>query len=284
MENRKQIRVAILGGNGMLGRMVWEVALEEDDLVVCSMGRQDLDVDSDYNMSLELEHSCLIKFRPHYIINCIGAIKPAFVGDLTQPIFTNAVFPRTLAKWCGQKGIKLIHITTDCVFSGAVGGYSEEDPHDPLDEYGKSKSLGEPSDCMVIRTSIIGPEWGGNKKSLVEWLLSKRGEEVTGFIDHYWNGLTTEALASAIFKIMREGLYENGTFHIYTNSVSKLKLLTLMNDEWGLNIKVNAARAPSGLCDRTMRTAKTLNEKLNIPDMKRMIKNLRPYIEADRSA
>jgi len=116
--------------------------------------------------------------RVDYIINCIGVIKPFIDDDRAKSIYLNSLFPRELATHCKRYGIKLIHITTDCVFSGRKGNYREDDEHDCLDFYGKSKSLGEPhKDCMVIRTSIIGEEIHKNA-SLISWVKSMEGKKV----------------------------------------------------------------------------------------------------------
>lgn len=281
------MRFAILGSNGMLGGMLKRY-LSEQGHEVLALGRRQLEVDYDDCMYNMLEDSGLKDFGADYIINCIGAIKPTFRGDITNQIYTNAVFPRELANWVDAKNgwgeldnLKLIHITTDCVFDGADGGYVEKSPHNPTDAYGKSKSLGEPENCMVIRTSIIGPEWNGNKRSLIEWLLSKRGGKASGYSNHVWNGVTTLELSKCIETIAGNDMYQNGTFHVFSEDINKFELLKLMNTTWDLGITLEEVTVPI-MVNRTLRTQEGLNRALNVAGQAKMAEELRPYIEADR--
>ena len=107
----------------------------------------------------------------------------------------------TLAKIKKEHNCQVVHISTDCVFNGKKGNYNEEDDHDCLDVYGKTKSLGENPDLTIIRTSIIGEEIT-NKRSLVEWVKSNTSKEINGFIKHFWNGVTCLQLAKIIYKII----------------------------------------------------------------------------------
>ena len=191
------MNVVVLGDTGMLGGMLRRY-LEEEGIDVIGVSRKDGLVIHPAYHTASLLNKIPALLNPDYIVNCIGAIKPVFndKNRLTEAIYTNAIFPHELVGWNHrfEVGAKIIHITTDCVFDGTevnAGYYAEGALHNSIDEYGKSKSLGESEDCMVLRTSIIGPEWGGNKRSVVEWVLSQRGKEINGFTNHRWNGLTT---------------------------------------------------------------------------------------------
>ena len=132
----------------------------------------------------------------------------------------------------------MIHVTTDCVFSGSTGLYLENHPHDCIDDYGKSKSLGEPKDITVIRTSIIGEELS-NKKSLLEWVRSNKNFKVNGFINHFWNGLTCLELSKQIKTIIDTGNYWKGVKHYFSpNVVSKCQLVKDISEIYDLNIEV----------------------------------------------
>lgn len=210
-----------------------------------------------------------------YVINCIGIIKP-FMGDnLINSIYTNAIFPRKLANWCKDNGMKLIHITTDCVFSGLKGKYFESDAHDALDAYGKSKSLGEPiEDAMVLRTSVIGEEIHKNA-SLISWAKSQKGNNVKGFTNHFWNGVTTNQYARCCEKIINENLYENGVFHIFAKDiVSKYQMLEYFNEVFELDLTINPFETAPG-CDRSLSTIKNLCAKLEISTVKEMVQELK---------
>lgn len=284
------IKVALLGNTGMLGGMVEQNLSSYKGLEVTCFNRNsgfEVAPDLDWIIQHSLERVVREKYITYwpggtdfdFVINCIGAIKPVFNDKrkLLDAIYTNAVFPRQLADWCEGK-TKLIHITTDCVFDGQIGGYTEKSLHNALDEYGKSKSLGEPHNCMVLRTSIIGPEWNGNKRSLVEWLLSNNGKEVNGFTNHFWNGLTTLELSDCIARIMLGNLFQEGTFHLFSDSISKFRLLKLMVSTWGLDIEVNPLRADE-FCNRTLETVKNLNAALKPKGLPKMIEELKPFIE-----
>lgn len=206
---------------------------------------------------------------PDYVINCIGTIKPFMAKDPIASIRINSIFPRELANACEKVGSKLIHITTDCVYSGAKGNYTEDDPHDALDDYGKSKSLGEPSNCMVIRTSIIGEEIHKNA-SLLEWAKSQKGKTVNGFLNHLWNGITTTTYAKVVEKIIDNNLYQVGLSHVFSNTVNKYELLGLFNKSFNLDLTINATNAATPV-DRTLSTKKTLCGALNVPSLAEQI-------------
>ncbi len=132
-----------------------------------------------------------------WVINAIGMIKHLIDedndGHVEEAVRVNALFPHVLAHRAESLGIRVLQIATDCVYSGAKGGYAETDAHDPLDVYGKTKSLGEPSSTAVhhLRCSIVGPESRGHR-SLLDWFCGQpRGSVISGYTNHHWNGVTT---------------------------------------------------------------------------------------------
>lgn len=268
--------VRILGATGMLGGMLLREL--EGRCFVKSLDIPRVQPCSFSDLKSQLD-SATYNTPPDFIVNCIGAIKPKFnnSSQLASNIFVNSIFPRMLADYCEAQGIKLIHITTDCVFSGKTGQYTESSTHDALDEYGKSKSLGEPTNCMTLRTSIIGPEWNGNKRSLVEWLLSQTEVgKVNGFTNHFWNGLTTLELSHCIERIVRH-LYNPGIFHVFGEDVSKYTMLRTMVSAWNLPIKVESVEAKEA-CNRTLRTERGINQMLCVKDFDTQICELKKYI------
>lgn len=274
------MKVVVLGSTGMLGGMMVR-KFKEDGLDVVGISRKDgLQVGPYHNVGVLLQ-KILTSHNPDFIVNCIGAIKPVFSDRSTveHAIYTNAIFPYELIRWnkSFNIGAKIIHITTDCVYDGRDGYYTEESLHNPLDEYGKSKSLGEPDDCMVIRTSIIGPEWGGNKRSLIEWVLSNRGKEINGYTNHLWNGITTLELSRCVSDIIWNDMHCCDTRHLYSTDVDKKELLDLMNRSWELGMTINSTEAASS-CNRTLRTSFGLNGLLQPSNTAKMIDELKPYI------
>ena len=141
--------------------------------------------------------------EPDAVLNCIGIIKQA--PEATDPILSienNALFPHQLAALCNSAGVRMVHLSTDCVFSGLKGMYTESDIPDPVDLYGRSKLLGEtePGEALTLRTSVVGREIRGHA-SLFEWVLGSRGTSVRGFDRAIYSGLTTLALAEVIEQV-----------------------------------------------------------------------------------
>jgi dTDP-4-dehydrorhamnose reductase len=205
-----------------------------------------------------------------YVINCIGTIKPFMSSNPRDARYLNSVLPWDLANICEKYGNKLIHITTDCVFSGKKGNYIETDTHDALDDYGKSKSLGEPTNALVIRTSIIGEEIHKNA-SLIEWAKSQKEKQVRGFTNHLWNGITTNQYAQVCNNIIDNNLWEKGLFHVYSpTAVNKLQMMEYFNNKWLLNLKIEPFETPEK-CDRSLCSEKLLCNALQIPELKYQI-------------
>jgi dTDP-4-dehydrorhamnose reductase len=208
-----------------------------------------------------------------YIINCIGTIKPFMLTNPRDSRYINSVFPWDLANACEKSGGKLIHITTDCVYSGAKGNYIESDIHDALDDYGKSKSLGEPTNALVIRTSIIGEEIHKNA-SLIEWAKTQKGKEVRGFTTHFWNGITTKQFAKVCETVIENKFWEQGLFHVFSPTIiNKLQMMEMFNNKWNLDLKIQEFKTPT-ICDRSMSTEKELCGKLKIPELSEQIKEM----------
>ena len=204
------------------------------------------------------------------IINCMGTIKPQVDKYGTfNAIKVNSVFPHILASVCEEMEIQLIHITTDCVFSGNDGQYTEDSLHDCTDVYGKTKSLGEPSNCTVVRTSIIGEEFG-TSRSLIEWVKSQDGKMVNGYLNHQWNGLTCLQVAKVFNDIITNKKYWSGVRHIYSpNSLNKYELVQSIAKAHELNIEVLPVDGPSK-CDRTLSSVyvgMNNSDKFNIPEI-----------------
>ena len=175
---------------------------------------------------------------PDLLINCVGLIKQRDSITSEQFIAVNSLLPHRLANICEENGLNMIHITTDCVFSGEEGDYNENAKHDVHDLYGKSKSMGEPINCSVIRSSIIGEEFK-NKLSLLEWVKSNKGGEIDGYANHWWNGVTCLKLAEIISDIIENSTWWLGVKHIYSPSVNKFQLVQMINEIYELNIKIN---------------------------------------------
>lgn len=269
------MNVYILGSKGMLGRYV--TTYLKDYFNVINVSRDDIDAS---NVSMEDLENKLIKLglkKNDVVINCIGTIKPMVdsLGDLNA-IKVNSVFPRILSNVCETLNVKMIHPTTDCVFTGNKGSYNENDIHDISDVYGRTKSLGEPSNCTVIRTSIIGEEVSQGR-SLVEWIKSNKSNTVFGFTNHIWNGVTCLQFGKICKKIIDEGLFWKGVKHLHSNCINKKELVETISDIYDLNICVTPKETPM-MCDRSLSTLFIDNlVKMNIPDLRTQILEMKEF-------
>jgi len=202
-----------------------------------------------------------------YIINCIG-VESAAPKNL---IWVNSLFPHSLNYWA--KGTNVIHISTDGVFSGKRGDYVEDDERDADDQYGKSKSAGEPRKGLVLRTSVIGEDKFSNK-SLFSWVKSNKGKAIEGYTNHFWNGITARQYGKSCRKIILNGLYEEGAFHVFSpQKITKYELISLINHEFDLGIKISPKDGAEKV-DRSLDTVKELNKELEIPPIQDQLKDL----------
>lgn len=266
-------KIIILGSTGMLGNVILKHFSGTDIYDVnASIRNKKFKTNNNFLFDPIVNSVDELPFADFYI-NAIGSIKPYMLKDLKSSIYINSIFPRELADWCKKRGSKLIHITTDCVWSGKDGNYDEESPHDALDEYGKSKSLGEPENCMVLRTSIIGPEIHKNA-SLLSWVQAQAGKEINGFTNHLWNGITTLQYAKICDQIISNDWYEEELYHVHSpNIVNKFELVTMINSRYKVGAIIKPTEA-SVIVDRTMSTKKDLCIKLNIPEIQYQITGL----------
>jgi dTDP-4-dehydrorhamnose reductase len=208
-----------------------------------------------------------------YIINCIGMIKQK--ADVPAELYhaVNGAFPHRLS--AARRG-KAIHITTDCVYSGVKGEYTECDAHDAEDDYGKSKSAGESDAVMCVRTSIIGPELK-TKYGLLEFVRNAPSP-LRGYTNHWWNGVTTKQFGVMCEQIIEKGIWAPGLSHVFApRDVSKYELVKIINEVYGLGKEVIPHQTPVGV-NRTLRTNKGLCRELKVPDI---VEQLRALLPAD---
>jgi dTDP-4-dehydrorhamnose reductase len=181
-------------------------------------------------------------WRGSVVVNCIGIVKQAKAASEPLPsIRINALLPHELHRLAAERGARLIHISTDCVFSGRHGPYSEADPPDPEDLYGRTKLLGEVSGggALTLRTSLIGREIGEVHYGLIEWFLAERGKRVRGYDRALFSGLTTLAASDLIAKIITGYEHLDGILHASAKPISKYDLLQLVNRIYGLGVEID---------------------------------------------
>jgi dTDP-4-dehydrorhamnose reductase len=196
-----------------------------------------------------------------WVINAIGVIKPHIhdddAGHVERALRVNALFPHLLARAAEGAGFRVLQIATDCVFSGRKGSYREADPHDALDVYGKTKSLGEVFSPRVshLRCSIIGPETKGHF-SLLDWFRGRpRGAKLSGFANHRWNGVTTYHFARLCEGVIRASRELPHLQHVVPDGgLSKAELLRCMAREFGREDVEIAEVETTPAVDRTLAT------------------------------
>jgi len=180
-------------------------------------------------------------WAPEVIVNCVGIIKQRPEAHSAIPsILINSLFPHRLAEAADAWGGRVIHFSTDCVFSGRKGGYREGDPPDAEDLYGRSKLLGEIAgpNAITLRTSIIGRELTQHR-SLLDWFLSQEGRKVRGFQRVIYSGITTNEMANVVTRIIADFPKLSGLFQVASDPISKYDLLELIREAYRLEIAID---------------------------------------------
>ena len=259
-------RIVILGGAGMLGHKLFQTLRERVPGTIAttrsSVARPPLDrvallqgpdvvpgVDVD---DFDALRSRLRQWSPEFIINCVGVIKQRDTAKAAIPSITiNSLLPHRLAEAAAEWGGRLIHFSTDCVFSGRKGNYLESDPSDAEDLYGKSKFLGEVAagNALTLRSSIVGRELTEHR-SLLDWFLSQNGSQVRGYTRAIYSGITTNEMANVVTRVIEGQQRVSGLYQVASDPISKYELLLLIRDAYGLDIEIS--RDDREVCDRSM--------------------------------
>jgi dTDP-4-dehydrorhamnose reductase len=245
-------KILVLGASGMLGNAVFRYFNQSNDFNVYGTMRSDIckkffpqDSQSKILSSIDVESQdsliSLFDFvRPEIVINCIGLVKQ--LKESESPLAAvpiNTLLPHKLANLCGLIDARFIHMSTDCVFSGAKGMYREDDFPDAGDVYGRSKFMGEVDypHAITLRTSIIGHELNGSR-SLVGWFLAQ-SEKVTGYKNAIFSGLPTIEIARVLkdFVIPNEEL--RGLYHLSVDPINKFDLLQLISIQYNKQIQID---------------------------------------------
>jgi dTDP-4-dehydrorhamnose reductase len=278
----------ILGGDGMLGHRLFQSLLphhhvyatlrssfrqyEQYNLFKKSNAIDNVDV-----LNYDRLSEVIGKIKPKAIVNCVGIVKQRSSAKESIPsIEINALFPHRLSLICKAIGAKLIHLSTDCVFSGDKGNYLETDYPDAKDLYGRTKLLGEVQDahCLTLRTSIIGRELS-RKKSLLEWFLAQSGP-IKGYTKAIYTGFTTHEMSRIIEKMIVDYPEAFGVYHVSSNPISKYELLELTKNIMDHDIEIIPDN--SFECDRSLNSERFRAEfKYQPPSWKTMIQEIKQF-------
>ena len=280
------MRILILGGDGMLGHQLLAYLKPRHDVKVTL--RQDLAAYHQYGLFdsgnsfagidiryLERLVEVMADFRPEAVINAVGIVKQrADAKESIPSLEINALLPHRLAVLCKGIGARLIHLSTDCVFSGKRGKYLESDPSDAEDLYGKTKYLGEvhEANSLTLRTSIIGRELSLHT-SLLDWFLSRSGS-VKGFTNAIYTGFTTLEMSRIIEKMLLEYPEASGVYQVSSDPINKYELLLLIRKKLGLDIEI----IPDDVfcCDRSLDSSRFRSDfNYTPPSWPAMIEELR---------
>ena len=250
------MRILVLGGDGMLGHQLLKSLSNKHDVRVTL--RQRLSAYKDFSLfsagnayeaievgSMDRLVDVLGEFHPEAVVNAVGIVKQRSTAKESIPsLEINSLFPHRLCALCKAADTRMVHMSTDCVFSGRKGKYRETDLSDAEDLYGRTKYLGEVYDnhCVTLRTSIIGKELS-RKQGLLEWFLSQKGS-VPGFKNAVFSGFTTLEMSRIIEKILVEHPGKGGLYHVSSDPISKFDLLRLMKRKMGLDIEIVPTEEP----------------------------------------
>ena len=261
------MKVVVLGANGMLGHKLMQTLSARFQVVGTVrgpasayarhpvLGPMSL-IGEVYAQDFESIVRVVGVERPSVMINAIGLIKqlPA-AQDPLQALTINALLPHRLAQLCRAAGIRLVHISTDCVFSGRKGNHTEDDISDAQDVYGRAKFLGEVTGpaCLTLRTSIVGRELH-TRSGLFEWFISQRGGSVEGYARAIYTGLTTLALSELVGDVLERQPDLSGVWHVSSDPITKHELLHLVNQALGLGITIHQNETVA--CDRSLNSSR----------------------------
>lgn len=272
------MKYLILGCNGMAGHMIAKYLIEcghdvtgiaRQDSQICKTTIGDV---TDKGFLSE----ALGKESYDIAVNCIGVLNKAVDARPAQGIYINSVLPHLIAELLSEKKTKLIHISTDCVFSGKKGCYTEEDAPDAESLYGRSKAIGEVIDKknLTLRTSIIGPELKENGIGLFHWFM-KQETEVSGYSKVIWSGVTTLQLAKVIEQIASDNL--TGLYHLVNNeSINKYELLGLFN-QYCRKKKIGILEKSDIINDKSLRNSRK-DYIIKVPSYEAMIQEMAQWI------
>lgn len=258
------MKILILGGDGMLGHELFRQLGEHHDVGVTL--RQALDDYRGFGLfsaqnaidRVDVRDEARLRgvlsdFAPDVAINCVGIVKQR--PDAKSPVPSleiNSLYPHKLLALCSARGTRLVHFSTDCVFSGKTGGYRETDTPDPVDLYGHTKLLGELQDPpgLTLRTSIIGLELS-RKAGLIEWFLAQRGK-IRGFRRAVYTGFTTREMGRIVRRLIEQHDDLHGVWHVASAPINKYTLLVELAKKLQRS-DVEIAADDAFACDRSLR-------------------------------
>lgn len=295
-------KVLILAANGMAGHVISKILEKNNNLTLLKTIRDQNSFSNQQNIvNLDLKDQEQLKqlikeFNPDYVINCAGILVQDSTDNPLDAIYVNSYLPNLLNQLSEINNFKLIHISTDCVYSGKKGEYTEQDIPDATNVYGRTKALGEINNNkhLTIRTSIIGPELKPNGTGLMHWFFNQSGE-INGFTKAIWSGVTTLELAKFIDNFIKydlanknnvDSLNISGIYHLTNNqSINKYDLLNLIKNNFNFN-HINIKPTDSYSANKSfINTRINISQALSytVPSYQNMITELRDFMQINKN-
>ena len=277
------MKVLILGADGMIGHKMAQSLNDKNGLEIILNSRSNSKILSQLYPKCKIYENDFLKddinnlldiVHPDFIINAVGITIRRGVEDFKKASLINSIFPHKIDNWASKFDKKLIHFSTDCVYSGNKGNYLDNDIPDAEDNYGKSKASGEISseNTLTIRSSMVGREIF-NKTELLEWVVSNKNKKINGYENVIYSGVTTLWMSKTIVKILTKLPELNGIYNISSEPISKYDLISKINKHFKLNIDIEADR--SFFSNKSLNSNKFfLKSKIKKPDWDEMLLNL----------
>ena len=268
------MKILVLGSTGMLGHVVSQYFFEKGCGVIKTTRKNDDPLYFDVEKNINQLEKIIESTKPDVVINCIGILNQKAEDNKTLAVIANSLLPHYIDQLSEKYSFKFIHISTDCVFSGNTGSYTEDSFQDATSFYGRSKALGEINNnrSVTLRTSIVGPDINENGIGLFNWFMKQTGE-VQGFTNVIWTGVTTIELAKQIEFAIKNDL--KGLYNVVNgNVIDKYSLLQLFKEKFNKEIEI----IPNGeqVSKKTLLPSQKCH--FDIPSYEQMIEEMKNWI------
>ena len=268
------MKILVLGSTGMLGHVVSQYFFEKGCGVIKTTRKNDDPLYFDVEKNINQLEKIIESTKPDVVINCIGILNQKAEDNKTLAVIANSLLPHYIDQLSEKYSFKFIHISTDCVFSGNTGSYTEDSFQDATSFYGRSKALGEIDNnrSVTLRTSIVGPDINENGIGLFNWFMKQTGE-VQGFTNVIWTGVTTIELAKQIEFAIKNDL--KGLYNVVNgNVIDKYSLLQLFKEKFNKEIEI----IPNGeqVSKKTLLPSQKCH--FDIPSYEQMIEEMKNWI------
>lgn len=271
------MKVLVIGANGMAGHVITKfLKLQGHSVTTLARSNADIAVDIENVAEIQKTFETIPVFD--FVINCIGLLVKDSNDRPDRAALINGWFPHYLEQVFANSNTRVVHLSTDCVFDGKKGDYVETDTHTETNSYGKSKSLGEINNSkdITFRMSIIGPEIKSTGTGLFQWIASNPQQELQGWDNAWWNGITTLELAKCINRFMQDPKI-TGVYHLVNNKnkINKYDLLCKINEVYAFNKTIIRTQGPKPVNKILIDTRNEFN--FDIVDYDTMINEMKNF-------